>query len=176
MERRTAISGLMPARPLRMPESVLRLTPRDRATSVTVKFKGSRHRVLSTSPGCGGLCIFIMTSVVVFVIDTAHILPGTYDGDPPIGAHFNGPLTLSGTVKFVEIPYRPVGVMQFPTSMSRFGFGRLRRPRTALCQKLLPIESESWVPSAAKPASLPNNQPAIPLLCRAPEPVGSRYV
>ena len=35
MESRTAISGLIPARPLRMLESVLRLIPRDRAVSVT---------------------------------------------------------------------------------------------------------------------------------------------
>src|SRR5437016_2043416 len=91
MERRTAISGLMPARPLRMPDSVLRLTPSDRAASVTVKFRGSRHSILSTSPGCGGLCIFIFTSVVVLVVDAIHVLAGTRERDAPVAAHLDGP-------------------------------------------------------------------------------------
>src|SRR5450759_2165755 len=103
MERRTAISGLMPARPLRMPDSVLRLIPRDRAASVTVKFRGSRQSVLSTSPGCGGLCIFIITSVVVLVVNAVHILPGKCECDTPVAAHLNGPRTLSRAAEFVEI-------------------------------------------------------------------------
>lgn len=45
MERRTAISGVMPARPLRMLDRVLRVTPRDLAASVMVRFRGSRQRV-----------------------------------------------------------------------------------------------------------------------------------
>jgi hypothetical protein len=77
MERRTAISGLMPARPFRMLDKVLRLTPSDLAASVMVRFRGSRHSVLSTSPGCGGLCIFIMTSVVVLIVDLIYVLAGT---------------------------------------------------------------------------------------------------
>src|SRR5579871_4385302 len=78
MEGRTAISGLMPARPFRMLDKVLRLTPSDFAASVMVIFRGSKHSVLSTSPGCGGLCIFIVTLVVVLIVSR-------------IDAHFNGP-------------------------------------------------------------------------------------
>src|SRR5712691_6517267 len=103
MERRTAISGLMPARPLRMADSVLRLTPRDRAASVMVKFRGSRHSVLSTSPGCGGLCIFIFTSVVVLVVHTLYIFAGARERDAPVAAHLYGPRALSWAPQFVEI-------------------------------------------------------------------------
>src|SRR5579863_2853126 len=98
-----AISGLMPARPLRTLESVFRLTPSDRAASVTVKFRGSRQRVFNTSPGCGGLCIFIVTSVVVFIVDTNHISQGPRERHAPVSAHLHGPRSLSGTVKFVEV-------------------------------------------------------------------------
>ena len=59
IEKRNAIRGLTPTRPLTMPDKAFRLTPRDRAAAVTVKFNGSRHSCLSTSPGCGGLYIFI---------------------------------------------------------------------------------------------------------------------
>ena len=39
MDRRTAISGLIPARPFRIADNVLRLTPRAFAVSVMLKFK-----------------------------------------------------------------------------------------------------------------------------------------
>src|SRR3990172_6652854 len=76
IERRTAISGLIPARRLRMLESVFRLTPSARAASVTVTFRGFRHSSWSTSPGCGGLCIFMVTSVVVLVVHAIGVLTG----------------------------------------------------------------------------------------------------
>src|SRR5258708_6572613 len=103
MERLTAISGLMPARPFRMPDSDLRLTPSDRAASVTVKFRGSRHSVLSTSPGCGGLCIFIFSSVVVLVIYVIEVLAGTNECDAPVAAHLDRPRSLSQATEFVQI-------------------------------------------------------------------------
>src|SRR5579859_6644980 len=103
MERRTAISGLMPARPLRMLDRVLRLTPSDLAASVTVRFRGSRHSALSTSPGCGGLCIFIVTSMVVLIVDLVHVLAGISERDAPIPARLHGPRALSGTTKLVQI-------------------------------------------------------------------------
>src|ERR1700730_10744236 len=71
----------MPARPFRMPDSVLRLTPSARAVSVTVRFNGFRHNTLSTSPGCGGLCIFIVTSVVILVVYVIYVLAGTGECD-----------------------------------------------------------------------------------------------
>src|ERR1035438_10758010 len=111
MERRTAISGLMPARALSMPDSVLRLIPRDRAASVMVRFRGSRHSVLRTSPGCGGLCIFILTSVVVLVIDAVRIPRGVCEFDAPVPAHLNRPGTLSRTAESVEIQTRQVHVL-----------------------------------------------------------------
>src|SRR5664279_3313913 len=111
MERRTAISGLMPARPLRMPDNVLRLIPRDRAASVTVRFRGSRHSVLSTSPGCGGLCIFIMASVIVLLVNPVHVSPSTCERDTPVATHLNSPRTLSRAAKFVEIQAGQVHVL-----------------------------------------------------------------
>src|ERR1700685_3325529 len=103
MERRTAISGLIPARLLTMPDSVLRLTPSDRAASVTVKFRGSKQSVFSTSPGCGGLCIFIFTSVVVLIVHMCDVLPCTSERHAPVAAYFDGPRPLSGTAEFVKI-------------------------------------------------------------------------
>lgn len=47
-----------------------------RGASVTVRFRGARHSSLSTSPGCGGLCIFIVTSVVVLVVHVIDVLAG----------------------------------------------------------------------------------------------------
>ena len=58
-DSRTAISGLIPARPFRMLDSVLRLTPNASAACVTVRPRGFKHNSRSTSPGCGGLCIFM---------------------------------------------------------------------------------------------------------------------
>src|SRR5260370_22944354 len=100
MERRTAISGLMPARPFRMLDKVLRLTPSDLAASVMVTFRGSRHSVLSTSPGCGGLCIFIGTSVVVLIVDLVYVLASTSERHPPISAHLRRPRALPGSTQF----------------------------------------------------------------------------
>src|ERR1700730_1759339 len=77
----------MPARPFRMPDSVLRLTPSARAVSVTVRFNGFRHNTLSTSPGCGGLCIFMVTSMVVLVVYVIYVLAGTDECDAPVAAH-----------------------------------------------------------------------------------------
>jgi hypothetical protein len=45
-ERRTTISGLMPARALMMADSVLRLTPSACAAAVTVSPSGSNHSVI----------------------------------------------------------------------------------------------------------------------------------
>ena len=56
-----AISGLIPALPLRMDDNVLRLTPRLSAASVTETPSGSRHKSRIISPGCGGLCINIVS-------------------------------------------------------------------------------------------------------------------
>src|SRR4029077_10912523 len=53
MDRRTAISGLMPVRPFNKLDSVLRLTPSALAASVTLTPKGSRHNVRKISPGWG---------------------------------------------------------------------------------------------------------------------------
>src|SRR2546427_6665444 len=93
----------MPARPFRMRDSVLRLTPGDRAASVTVKFRGSRHSCLNTSPGCGGLCIFIVTSMIVLVVYAIYVLPDTSECYAPLAAHRHRPRAFSGASEFVEI-------------------------------------------------------------------------
>src|ERR1017187_245515 len=96
----------MPARPLRMLDSAFRLTLSDRAASVTVNFRGSRHSCLSTSPGCGGLCIFMVTSMVVLVVYAIYIHPDTNERHAPIAAHRHGPRAFSGDTEFVEIQAR----------------------------------------------------------------------
>src|SRR5258706_5860318 len=93
----------MPARPFRMLDRVLRLTPSDVAASVMVRCRGSRHSVLSTSPGCGGLCIFIVTSVAVFIVDLVCVFAGIGKRDSPIAAHLHGPCALSGTTKLMQL-------------------------------------------------------------------------
>src|SRR5713226_8240323 len=91
MERRTAISGLIPARPLRMADSVFRLTPRASAACVTVTPRGSRQSVLMISPGWGGLCMRMGTapSVIVLVIDTV-CLANEVKRHAPVPAHRHG--------------------------------------------------------------------------------------
>jgi hypothetical protein len=71
---------------------------------VTVKCQGSRHSCLSTSPGCGGLCIFMVTSMVVLVVYAIDLLPGTSEGYAPVAAHLRGPRALSGAAQFVNLP------------------------------------------------------------------------
>src|SRR2546422_7288353 len=93
----------MPARPFRMLDSVFRLTPSARAASVTVRFRGSRHSSLSTSPGCGGLCIFMVTSVVVLVVHAIYVLPSGDERNTPVAAHLDRPRALSGATELVEI-------------------------------------------------------------------------
>jgi hypothetical protein len=66
----------------------VRLTPSDRAASVTVNFRGSKQSVFSTSPGCGGLCIFIFTSVVALIVHIFDVLPGTSERHGPALPNF----------------------------------------------------------------------------------------
>jgi len=61
IDKRIAISGLMPERPLTIELSVLRLTPSALAVSVIEAPTGLMQSSFKTSPGCGGLCIFIIS-------------------------------------------------------------------------------------------------------------------
>ena len=75
-----------------MRESVFRLTPSAAAACVTVSPSGFTHRSRSTSPGWGGLCIFMArSSVVAFVIDVLGFVVGKTECDPPVPADFHGP-------------------------------------------------------------------------------------
>jgi hypothetical protein len=62
----------MPDFPLRIADSVLRLTPSPFAVSVTVKPKGSRQSSFNTSPGCGIIgvrsCFILAHSLTVYTI------------------------------------------------------------------------------------------------------------
>ena len=69
-ERRTAISGLMPARPFNVAERVFRLTPSASAASVILSPISSIHSARSTSPGWGGLCIFIINGFIIRLVST----------------------------------------------------------------------------------------------------------
>ncbi len=81
-----------------MLDSVLRLTPSPRAASVTVRFSGSIQSCFSTSPGCGGLCIFISLDSElswthtphVFVIVLVVLPPFDNLGHLPPGVHITG--------------------------------------------------------------------------------------
>jgi len=52
-----AISAVMPERPLRIEERVLRVTPKPFAASVTLRSSALRQSSRTISPGCGGLYI-----------------------------------------------------------------------------------------------------------------------
>jgi len=78
-------------------------TPSDLAASVTVKFRGSRQSCLSTSPGCGGLCIFMVTSMVVLVVHPIYVLLYKSKGYAPVAAHSHGPCAFSGSAKLVKV-------------------------------------------------------------------------
>ena len=54
---------------VRILDSVLRLTPSAWAASVTLRPNGTRQSSRRISPGWGGLCIFMVDSVVVFIIN-----------------------------------------------------------------------------------------------------------
>jgi hypothetical protein len=56
-DKRTAISELMPARPLTTEERVFRLTPSAAAVSVMERPSGSRQSSCNTSRERGGFCI-----------------------------------------------------------------------------------------------------------------------
>jgi hypothetical protein len=98
-----AISGEMPDRPFRMAERVLRLTPRAAAASVTVKPSGRKHSSRNTSPGWGGLCILMVTSVVVLVVHTFNIRSDKCKGDAPIPADGHGPGSLPRTSELMQV-------------------------------------------------------------------------
>ncbi len=63
-----AISGEIPNRAFNNDDSVFRETPRPLAASVTVNPKGSKHNSLTVSPGCGGLNMPILSSLMVINI------------------------------------------------------------------------------------------------------------
>src|SRR3954452_23777825 len=92
----------MPVCPLRILDRAFRLTPSDRAASVTVTFMGSKHNFLSTSPGWGGLCIFMFTSVVILVVDAICVLPEPRERHTPVAAHLHGPGAFPGAMKSME--------------------------------------------------------------------------
>jgi hypothetical protein len=68
-----------------------------------VSFRGSMQSCLSTSPGWGGLCIFMVTSMVVLVVYAIYILPDTSERYSPVAAYGHGPRALSGAAELVKI-------------------------------------------------------------------------
>jgi hypothetical protein len=66
---RSAIEGLIEARPLTTLDKVVRSTPKWAAASPTCRFKAGRMSSLKVRPGWGGLNIeLINTSVVILVV------------------------------------------------------------------------------------------------------------
>src|SRR5437879_4196928 len=108
MDRRTAISGLIPARPFRMADRVLRLTPKASAACVTVTPSGSKQRALMISPGWGGLYMRIATTslVIVLVIHGIRILAHKLERHPPVPADRHGPGALSVTFERMKVKAR----------------------------------------------------------------------
>src|SRR5712691_2686667 len=99
MASRIAISGLTPARPLRIPESVLRLTRSALAAADTERPSGSRHSSRMISPGCGGLCMQTLLSVIVDVIHVDGIVALEAEHDAPVAADVHCPGALQPTLQ-----------------------------------------------------------------------------
>ncbi len=103
MDSRTAISGLIPARQLRIDESVLRLTPRALAASVTDMPRGSKQSSRRTSPGCGGLCIRRVMSVIVLVVDQDSIFAVEGKRDSPVATDGHGPTPFQLALELMQV-------------------------------------------------------------------------
>jgi len=73
IDNQTTISGLMPERPFKMLDRVLRLTPSAWAASVMLRPRGSRQGSRKTSPGWGGLYIFMLDSVVALIVNILNV-------------------------------------------------------------------------------------------------------
>src|SRR5260370_27464511 len=95
MENRRAVSGVIPARRLRIADRVFRLTSKALAASLTVNPKGSRHNSFKTSPGWGGLCIFARILVVVFIVHILNVFTNKLKCYAPVTADANRPSALS---------------------------------------------------------------------------------
>jgi len=76
---RIAISGLRDARQLINSDSVLRVTPKRRAASVTVRFNGSSTSCFNTRPGCVGFLFVDMTRPRL-ILTTHNQFPLGLDG------------------------------------------------------------------------------------------------
>jgi hypothetical protein len=42
-------------------------------------------------------------SMIILIVYSIHILPGTIERETPVAAHFHRPSTLSGAAEFVEV-------------------------------------------------------------------------
>lgn len=93
IDSRTAISGLMPARPLSRAESVLRLMPSAAAASVTESSSGSRQSLRMISPGWGGYASSWATSVIIHVINIHGIFALKPESNTPVGTYSYRPGT-----------------------------------------------------------------------------------
>jgi len=103
MDNRTAISGLIPDRPFRMLDRVLRLTPSAWAASVTLRPKGPRQSTRRISPGWGGLCIFMVESVVVFIINILNVEARKLECHTPAPAYPDSPNALPVTFQGMQV-------------------------------------------------------------------------
>src|SRR5438874_1518426 len=89
-----AISGEIPALPFTKLLSAWRVTPSTFAPSVTVMPSGSRQSCRTVKPGCGGLCIGMVTSpsVLVDIINVSCVaMCIEAEDDSPIGANGDAP-------------------------------------------------------------------------------------
>jgi len=114
MGRRTAILGLMPARPLRIAESVFRLTPKVLAASVTVTPSGSRQSDLMTPPGAADCtCASRFLSVVILVVDHISIDARKGAREPPVAANSHRPSALPVALQRMQDQPRKRHILRF---------------------------------------------------------------
>src|SRR5438046_724583 len=148
---RIAISALTAARPFTTRESATRDTPSLRANSLTLSSARTLSR--STSPGCGGLCILLISSsVIVHVIDEHRMLVVERENQPPVAAHRNRPRALRRTLQRVKAPAGQIQVCRPARRIESTKLqAKLRRVRR-LDPGLAAVQKEALQPFVAEAA------------------------
>src|SRR5208283_473985 len=99
-------------RPLRMREIVARATPICSASSVAVLLP---RNSFSSSPGLAGLCIMVMVIaplVVILIVHEDRVFTLKGEGQPPVAADADGPVSFEVSLQRMPVPAIPVHIQR----------------------------------------------------------------
>ena len=107
IERRKAISGLIPLVPFKTRLSVDAATPEVGGEFTTTQAMRLEVHLGDKRARMGGIVhLHSSTSVVILIVDQLGVLAGETKRDPPITAHLNGPRSLASALKLVQLETR----------------------------------------------------------------------